>query len=225
MRLLRIADWLDWCARSLGKAGGWLIMPLILVIMFDVITRRIDVVRIWMAELRLSWFNPIIFQDAEWHLHGALLLLSFGFGYLLNAHVRVDIFREMLPRRAQMKLEFFGLALLGIPFLIVISYFGFEFVKLSYFQNEGSESLTGIPSRYIIKSFLLVGFVLLLFSFVATLLRLIVALWSPDKRLSDEVIGILPFVSNGGGTLDATIHDVEKAVHDTHATDGGEQGR
>ena len=223
MRLLRIADWLDWSARSLGKLGGWLILPLILIIMFDVITRRIDFVRIWMAELNLSWFNPIIFQDAEWHLHGALLLLSFGFGYLMNAHVRVDIFREMLPRRGQMLVEFFGLALLGIPFLLVISYFGFEFVEMSYFQHEGSESLTGIPARYIIKSFLLVGFLLLLFSFVATLLRLMIALWSSDEKLVDEANGKLTVVSNDGGTLEVTIHDAELAAHEVAATDDGVQ--
>jgi len=223
MRLLRIADWLDWSARSLGKLGGWLILPLILIIMFDVITRRIDFVRIWMAELNLSWFNPIIFQDAEWHLHGALLLLSFGFGYLMNAHVRVDIFREMLPRRGQMLVEFWGLALLGIPFLVVISYFGAEFVALSYSQHEGSESLTGIPARYIIKSFLLVGFLLLLFSFVATLLRLMVALWSSNSELVDEANGKLTVVSNVGGGLETTIHDAEQAVHETTALDDGVQ--
>ncbi len=221
MRLLRIADWFDWPARSLGKLGGWLILPLILIIMFDVITRRIDFVRIWMAGLDSSWFNPIIFQDAEWHLHGALLLLSFGFGYLMNAHVRVDIFREMLPRRGQMLVEFFGLALLGIPFLLVISYFGFEFVEMSYFQHEGSESLTGIPARYIIKSFLLVGFLLLLFSFVATLIRLVIALWSSDEKLVAEANGKLTVVSDDRGTLETTIHDAEEAAHEVAATDDG----
>lgn len=223
MRLLRIADWLDWSARSLGKLGGWLILPLILIIMFDVITRRIDFVRIWMAELDLSWFNPIIFQDAEWHLHGALLLLSFGFGYLMNAHVRVDIFREMLSRRAQMKVEFWGLALLGIPFLLVISYFGFEFVEMSYLQHEGSESLTGIPARYVIKSFLLVGFLLLLFSFVATLIRLMFALWSSDEKLVAEANSKLTVVADDRGTLETTIHDAEEAAHEVAGMDDGVQ--
>ncbi|MEL6311247.1 MAG: hypothetical protein AAFQ17_02600, partial [Pseudomonadota bacterium] len=56
-------------------------------------------------------------------------------------------------------------------------------VALSFSQNEGSESLTGIGARYIIKSFLIIGFALLLSAFIATLLRLTVALYgSPDDQ-------------------------------------------
>jgi TRAP-type mannitol/chloroaromatic compound transport system permease small subunit len=171
--LLKIAAIFDWPARTIGKLSSWVILPLIMIIMFDVITRKIDFVRIWLANANLAWFNPIIFQDSEWHLHAVIVLLSFGYGYLMNAHVRVDIFREMLPRRRQAKLELFGLVILGIPFLVLITYFAGEFVALSVSQNEGSESLTGIPARYIIKSLLVIGFVLVLCSFLATLTRLL----------------------------------------------------
>ncbi|MEO0671505.1 MAG: TRAP transporter small permease subunit [Pseudomonadota bacterium] len=181
--LLSLAAAFDWPARQFGKLAGWLIIPLILIIMFDVVTRKIDFLRIWIADQNLYWFNSIIFQDAEWHLHGIILLSTFGFGYLMNAHVRVDIFREMLSRRGQAKVEFFGLLVMGIPFLIVITYFAWQFVALSFSQNEGSESLTGIGARYIIKSFLIIGFALLLSAFIATLLRLTVALYgSPDDQ-------------------------------------------
>ncbi len=188
--MLSLCDWLDRPVRFLGKAGAWLILPLIVVIMFDVITRRIDAVRIWMANADLAWFNPIIFQDAEWHLHGVLLLLALGFGYLRNAHVRVDVFREMMPVRRQLKVELGGLIILGIPFLIVISYFGFRFVALSFSQGEGSESLTGIPARYIVKSFLLIGFALLLISFVSTALRIFVALWGREEVRAEALASL-----------------------------------
>ncbi len=192
--ILTLADLFDRPARALGKVAGWIMLPLIAVIMFDVITRKIDFIRVGMAEANISWFNPIIFQDAEWHLHGIILFLSFGFGYLMNAHIRVDIFRELLPRRKQAWVEFWGLVIMGIPYLLIISYFAFNFVALSWSQGEGSESLTGIPMRYIIKSFMLVGFLLLLSSFIATLLRLIVFLYgSPeDVEGAEEALEIFP---------------------------------
>ncbi|MEL6298697.1 MAG: TRAP transporter small permease subunit [Pseudomonadota bacterium] len=192
--LLSIAAAFDWPARLIGKLAGWLIIPLILIIMFDVVTRKIDWLRIWIAEQNIYWFNPIIFQDAQWHLHGIILLCSFGFGYLMNAHVRVDIFREMFSRRGQAQIEFWGLLLMGIPFLIVITYFAWQFVALSISQNEGSESLTGIGARYIIKSFLIIGFALLLASFIATILRLFVALYgsSEDSDAAYASLAIFP---------------------------------
>lgn len=211
--LLSVAQLFDWPARSIGKLAGWLILPLILIIMFDVITRRIDTARVWIAEQNIYWFNPIIFQDAQWHLHGIILLCAFGFGYLMNAHVRVDIFREMLPRRGQAKVEFFGLLIMGIPFLIVISYFAIQFVLLSYNQNEGSESLTGIGARYIIKSFLVIGFLLLLSAFIATILRLIVALWGPDD-LREEAYATLDIFAEQG--IEEEIEEFKADVSDHH---------
>ena len=200
-QMLSFCNWLDRPVQILGKAGAWLIIPLIVVIMFDVITRRIDTVRIWMANAELAWFNPIIFQDAEWHLHGVLLLLAIGFGYLRNAHVRVDVFRERMPVRRQLKVELIGLLTLGIPFMIVISYFGFQFVALSYSQGEGSESLTGIPARYIVKSFMLLGFALLLMSFISTALRITAALWG-GEGVRAQALASLSIINNEGFDAD-----------------------
>ncbi|MEL6373200.1 MAG: TRAP transporter small permease subunit [Pseudomonadota bacterium] len=214
--LLKLANVLDAPARFLGKVGGWMIIPLIIIIMFDVVTRKIDAFRIWMADAQLAWFNPIIFQDAEWHLHGIILLMAFGFGYLMNAHVRVDIIREMLPRRGQAWVEFWGLLLLGIPYLLVITYYGYQFVALSFAQGEGSESLTGIPARYIIKSFLLIGFALLLMSFFATLFRLIATLFGSEedvKAAAPTLLMLHPLkgpdgIEVAGGQLEVKPEDV-----------------
>jgi len=148
-------------------------LPLIAVIMFDVITRKIDFLRIGMSQLSFYWIiEPIKLQDMEWHLHAVILMLSFGFAYLQNAHVRVDIFREMLSRRGQAWVEFWGIVLLAVPYLILVIYFAFVFVKISFVQGEGSESLTGITHRYIIKSVMLLGFLLTASAFLATLIRL-----------------------------------------------------
>ncbi len=212
--VLKLADLFDRPARALGKLAGWVLLPLIAIIMFDVITRKIDFIRVGMAELNWYWFNPIIFQDAEWHLHGIILFLSFGFGYLMNSHVRVDIFREMLPRRKQAWVEFWGLAIMGIPFLILITYFAYTFVALSFHQGEGSESLTGIPARYIIKSFMVLGFLLLLSSFLATILRIIVVLFGTEeeKTRAEKLLHIFPHedveAAKAGSTSDP--EDAEK---------------
>jgi len=127
----------------------------------------------------------------------------------------------MLPKRGQIYVEFWGLLLLGIPFLLIISYFGFQFVALSFSQGEGSESLTGIPMRYIVKSFLLVGFVLLLFSFIATLLRLIVAIWSSDEATVHEAEDNLTIFAGDAGLMAVSARNARKAIL---AGETGDQG-
>ena len=65
-----------------GKVGAWLSIPLIFIIIFDVITRRFFVL------------GSTKIQEMEWHLHTAIFLLSLGFAYLKNSHVRIEIIRE-----------------------------------------------------------------------------------------------------------------------------------
>jgi TRAP-type mannitol/chloroaromatic compound transport system permease small subunit len=203
-RLLNIADVLVRIPRFIGRCAGWIVLPLIAVIMFDVITRKIDFLRIGMSQLSFYWLiEPIKLQDMEWHLHAVILMMSFGFAYLNNAHVRVDIFREMLGRRGQAWVEFWGILLLAIPYLMIAIYFSAVFVYISFQQGEGSESLTGITHRYIIKSVMVIGFALTFSAFLVTFIRLLALLFGnhDQKALAAEHLNI--FTEETNRTADA----------------------
>ncbi|WP_340109765.1 TRAP transporter small permease subunit [Pikeienuella sp. HZG-20] len=192
--ILDISAALDVVARAAGKAVGWLMLPLIAVIMFDVTTRKIGVTQNFFADFTIDYGYSIstIMQDLQWHLHAAMLLLSFGFGYLTNAHVRVDVFRELLPRRKQGWLELVGLLVLGLPFLILMMVYGWELFHVSWIQNEHSESVTGLNWRWFIKFFMPVGFALTLLAVIATLGRLVVYLFGSefDEKAAIEALEI-----------------------------------
>jgi len=200
--MLKFAQTLDKFARNAGLLCGWLIVPLVFIILFDVITRKLDYTRLMFSEWGVtSGFSvSTILQDFQWHLHAVLLLMSFGLGYLMNAHVRVDIFREMLSRRKQAWLELFGLVVLGIPFLILMISFAWDQFFISWQQTEGSESMTGIPHRYIVKSFMVLGFIVVLAAVVATIIRLWTFLTAKQER-SDEALSALAIFSDQSSAL------------------------
>jgi len=200
--MLKFAQTLDKFARNAGLLCGWLIVPLVFIILFDVITRKLDYTRLMFSEWGVtSGFSvSTILQDFQWHLHAVLLLMSFGLGYLMNAHVRVDIFREMLSRRKQAWLELFGLVVLGIPFLILMISFAWDQFFISWQQTEGSESMTGIPHRYIVKSFMVLGFIVVLAAVVATIIRLWTFLTGGQER-SDEALSSLAIFSDQSSAL------------------------
>lgn len=189
---LKFGQILDSFARKLGYLTGWLIMPLIFVIMFDVITRKINFTRLYFSDFTVEYGYSIstILQDLQWHFHAAILMFSFGVGYLANAHVRVDIFREMLSKRKQAWFELIGLSVLALPFLILMIMFSWDMVALSFSQGEGSDSMTGIGMRYIPKSFMLFGFITVLVSVIATMIRLLAYLFgseTPAAAASDQL--------------------------------------
>ena len=182
--LLSLANVLDRISRNVGKLASWLILFLIFLIMFDVITRKIDFIKDRSAEITMEYGFSVSFilQDLQWHVHGALLLLTFGFGYLYNSHVRVDIFRENVSRRKQVWIETIGLVICAIPFLALMIWFSWVMASSSYAQGEGSESQVGLGWRFIIKSFLIWGFGIALVAAVATLLRCIAYLFGDEEQ-------------------------------------------
>ncbi len=185
--LMRLATVFDWISRNVGKWVSWIILPLIFMIMFDVVTRKIGFIKEWSSQFTIDYGYSVSFilQDLQWHVHGILLLLSFGFGYLMNAHVRVDIFRETASRRKQVWIETLGLLICAVPFLLVMIYYSWVMTHASFVQGEGSESQVGLGMRFIVKSFLITGFTVALLSVLATLFRCIAFLWGNEEQQSN----------------------------------------
>lgn len=185
VRVLNCVD--DW-VRRIGKFGSLLILALIAVTVFDVVTRKFDFLgNLILASPLNEILSPTKLQELEWHLHASIFLLGFGFAYLSNAHVRVDLIRETLTPRKQIVVELLGLCLLALPYVGVLIYFSWDFVQSSYVQQETSAAMTGLPYRWIIKSVFLAGMVLLCLSIVSTVLRLLVILCRRSDSLETSV--------------------------------------
>ncbi|WP_051244823.1 TRAP transporter small permease subunit [Thalassobaculum salexigens] len=211
--LLSVAGLLDGIARWIGKTIGWIMIPLILVIIFDVITRKIDFTRLLFAEYTAAsgYSVSTILQDLQWHFHAALLMLTFGFGYLANAHVRVDVFRELLSRRPQAWIEICGLIFFGLPFVVLMIFYAYQMTELSFHQGEGSESMTGIGQRWFIKSFMLWGFIVTMMAILATLFRLIAYLFG-DQDAQDEAQEGLEIFADANDELEEARRLAEEAL-------------
>ncbi|MEQ8400653.1 MAG: TRAP transporter small permease subunit [Marinovum algicola] len=149
--------------------GGWLLFCLAFVIGYDVVGRK--------------FFNTgsTMLQELQWHLHGAAMLLGFGATYLKDAHVRVDLLRGSFPPRAKIWLEVLGIILFLIPYLGFLFHFSIDYALRAWATGEGSVGGGGLPNRWIIKSFLAIGFALVILSALSILARCIDALRTGGK--------------------------------------------
>ena len=164
--LLKLSEFLKNIVSSFGKFGSWLAIPLISIIIFDIITRRFFV----LGSTKL--------QEMEWHLHTSLFLLVLGYAYLKDAHVRIEIVREKYSVRVKVVLETLGIMIFLIPYTLLVIYFGIDFVKRSFSLNEVSSALTGLSHRWIIKSFIPIGMILLFLAGVSLLLKNLIYIFS-----------------------------------------------
>lgn len=175
----------------LGKLSTFFIIPLVLITMWDVICRKLVWVQIWLVENLGRIFESTLLQELEWHFHTALFLMVLGYGFTHNRHVRVDFIRENLKIRKKVWIDFLGTTILMIPWICVLIYFSFIYVRESFIINEVSVSLVGLSHRWIIKSFMILGFTCALLSGIAVWLQTVVMLFgTPGYRLDSMTIDL-----------------------------------
>ncbi len=213
---IRISDALRNFVDFVGRWGAWLILPLILITVFDVTARKLVWIQIWLVENLGRIFELTLLQELEWHVHTALFALVLGYGYIHNTHVRVDLVRETLSLRKKAWIEFLGLTLFMIPYCLIVIYFAFVYAHDSWAIHEISASQVGLTNRWIIKSILMIGLIVAAIAGVAVWLQVAIVLWGPqDVRFP---LMTLEWPEEEGSKIEGKerikLEDLEKATWD-----------
>ena len=193
--MLRVAETLRKIVDWVGRAASWLIVPLVLVTCWDVIARKLQIrddkdelvfgLQYWLVQNISPYFGSTLLQELEWHFHTGLFALVLAYGYIWNTHVRVDLVRETLAFRKKAWIELLGITVFLIPFTSILIYFAADYAMTSFEQNEISASTVGLTNRWIIKTVLVVGLVMVLFAGISAWLQAWMALFDdPNKRFN-----------------------------------------
>ena len=192
---LRLSNALRGIVDLLGKAASWLIVPLVLITCFDVIIRKLTWrdedgqiifgLQYYLVNNVSEFFGSTLLQELEWHLHTGLFALVLAYGYIYNTHVRVDLVRENLQFRKQAWIEFIGITVFLIPFCAITAYFSMDYAYTSFMQGEISASTVGLSNRWIIKSVLSIGLILVVIAGLAVWLQTFLVLFGESNRRFD----------------------------------------
>jgi len=106
-------------------------------------------------------------QELEWHLLAPLILFGMSYALRHGEHVRVDILYSRFSPRTKEIVNLVS-ALLAIAISVLVVWFSVKYVQQSYVIDEGSPDPGGLPHRFILKSLIPAGFILLLAQSVAT---------------------------------------------------------
>lgn len=132
-----------------AKLAAFLIVVLSFLVVYDSVNRY--------------FFSggSIALQELEWHLFDIIFLLGLSYTLKSDKHVRVDIFYHNYSQKTKALVDIASQLFLILPFTLLILYVSFGYVELSYTQNEISPDPGGLTHRFVIKSMIIVGFVLL----------------------------------------------------------------
>jgi len=168
----RISRPLDRLLVAIGEASAWLWLAVLLVVLANVFNR-----------FALSR-GSIALEEMSWHLFGAALMLALAYAVVRDDHVRVDVLSERFSLRSRAWIELVAIVLLALPVIALMIDALIPYAYKAYLYNERSQAPSGLPHRFIFKSVLPIGLVLVALALLSRALRCSTLLFNFPRALT-----------------------------------------
>ncbi|MCC5810214.1 MAG: TRAP transporter small permease subunit [Ectothiorhodospiraceae bacterium] len=155
----RISYHVDGGIELFGKLVSWLWIVTLFVVLTNVVNRFI------------LGRGSIGVEELSWHLFGTTMMLTLAYAVVTDSHVRVDVLREKFSLRTQAWIELLAIVLLLLPVLYFVVDELIQYAWRSYLRGERSQAPSGLPYRFIIKSMLPIGMLLVAIAIASRALR------------------------------------------------------
>jgi TRAP-type mannitol/chloroaromatic compound transport system permease small subunit len=177
-RLVRLIEGFN---RAVGEIAAWLVLVTVAVCAAVATLRYgFGLGRIWLQELYVVAF-------------GAGFMLMAPQAYAENAHIRIDVLSHRWGPATRAAIELVGCVLFLVPWLLVLAWASWPFVRLSWLVREPSPQAGGLPGYYLVKSIIPLFALLMLLQAVAVIGRSILTLAGrehllPPRRLRAALV-------------------------------------
>ncbi len=112
---LRLVKLLERLVTATGLVFAWLtVFPIAFFSILQIIDRKM--------QLGVSAYLP----DVSTALLFIMIMMLFGFTYLRDGHVRVDVLRRNWPKRRLAIIEIIGVIAILLPLCAILTYFGWD---------------------------------------------------------------------------------------------------
>lgn len=149
-RLTRLLHVLDSISVWSGKAVAWLIVPMVLSLVYEVVAR-------YGFDSPTAWAYDITYM-----LYGAMFMIGAAYTLKLDAHVRTDTFYAKWSARTRGIVDAFCYLFLFFPGMVAFLVVGWDFFVTSYAQGERTVESTWMPVIYPLKFVIVASTALLL---------------------------------------------------------------
>jgi TRAP-type mannitol/chloroaromatic compound transport system permease small subunit len=162
--LLRLADLIDAATRGIGRVAMGLALVIVLA-QFGVVVLR------YVYSMSYVWA-----QESVIYAHATLFVLAIGYTFLVDQHVRVDVFYGGWSARRKALVDLIGILIAVLPFCALIVWASWGYVSVSWRMGEGPMALGGLPIVQWLKSLIPIMAILLAVQSIAIALRCVAVL-------------------------------------------------
>jgi TRAP-type mannitol/chloroaromatic compound transport system permease small subunit len=156
MRIVKIIDKIsEWT----GALSAWIVIPLMLVVIYEVFQRHI-----LNAPTRWGY-------DVLWMLFSAQFLLGGAFTLLRKGHIRIDIVYGVLSEKAKLIYDIINTLVIILPPTVLLTWAGIVFAGEAWSSGEKLSTSNWFFPAGPSKSLIPIGFFLLALQCVAEVIR------------------------------------------------------
>jgi TRAP-type mannitol/chloroaromatic compound transport system permease small subunit len=168
---LRLADAIDALTRAVGKAIAWLVLPMVLSLVWEVVARY--------------FFNaPTVWAyDMTFMLYGTFFMIGSAWTLQKGGHIRTDVYYGKWSHRTQAKVDLACYLVLFFPAMAVFGWLGAEYFWKSFQQNERIVTSPWLPIVWPFKFMMPATALLLLLQGIAECIRAWGRAFGPDEPI------------------------------------------
>lgn len=168
--LVRIVQNIDKVALWSGSIVSWLILPMALALVYEVVARY--------------FFNaPTIWAyDVTFITYGTFFMLGAAYTLQRNGHIRTDSFYAYWSKERQGMVDTICYLVFFFPPLLIFLFVTWDYFLVSYMRGERSVTSPWLPPIWPLKAVLPLSCVLLMTQGVAELLRSVHA-WRTGEQI------------------------------------------
>ncbi len=156
--LMRIAHWIDVVNGTIGKLAMWLILAATLISAGNAVVRKV---------FNMS-SNGLL--EIQWYLFAAVFMLGGGYGFLRNAHVRIDFISSRFSDRGRNWVDVVGIVVFLLPLCYMMISMGWPMFYNAWVSGEMSSNAGGLI-RWPVYGMIPLGFALLFLQGVSELIK------------------------------------------------------
>ncbi len=155
---ISLAGGIDAFVDVVGRVAAWVCLAQVALVAMNVLLRY---------ALRIG---PMELQELEWHMISPIALIGMCYALRHGDHVKVDILYDKFDESWRNLIDAFA-AIVTIVISLLIIDMATKFVGQAYVVDEGSPDPGGLPHRWLLRSFIPIGFAILAMQAYGNLLK------------------------------------------------------
>ena len=171
---LAFASALDAITRFAGKSIAWLILPMVLSLVWEVVARyAFNAPTVWAYDMTFMLYGTFFMVGSAWTLQR-------------GGHIRTDNFYANWSRRTRARVDLACYLVLFFPALAIFAWLGWAYFWRSYELNERIVTSPWLPIVWPFKFMIPASAVLLLLQGVAETIRCAHRAFGPDDDAGND---------------------------------------